>query len=1177
MPKQIQKLQQVDISSFPLQGLSLIEASAGTGKTYTIAHLYLRMLLEREFEVNQILVVTFTIAATDELRGRIRQLIYLALKSLNGEKHEETTTELLKIIGPYRQSEQAKRKLQQALICFDEAAIFTIHSFCQQILQNMVVESSSPFDLQFIGSEKALELQLAQDFWRKFIIGLDLALLQWLIAIIPSPVALLDKIQPALILQPKQINEKAISLVLIPADKLKALFELLQKDWSNREQSLREILLNSSALNRKKYYKPTLNKLFTALDTWFALRDYLNFPEGFSRLYSSKIQLSLNKDKTDVNLQDNFFEICEAFGQLLEIWQQQQLPKVLQTAIDFVRQGKVLQKKQDRNQSFDDLISRLHYGLSQPGSKLANDISRLFPLALVDEFQDTDLLQYQIFRQIYVDQNEICLVLMGDPKQAIYSFRGADVFTYQQAKSDTDLQFTLDTNYRSSPSYIDAINRIFSQQTNVFLFEKLMSYHPVAASADNGSCLCDGKPIAVMNYWLMPAEEKPISKERASLYMAETCASEIAQILRQKKLEIEGRKVVASDLAILVRSANQGVLMQQQLRLKNISSVMVSNQSIYHSEQADDIVLLLAVLTDTQNMALLFGLLASRLFGWNTRQIDQLKNDSNQVSQLLKQMSQYRQICQQQGVFCMLLQLFRDQQAVQRVLQDIDGDRCLTNWLQLIELLQQQSQIHASLSQTLSFLQLQRQNEIAEKEEESQLRLDSDEQLIRIITIHKSKGLEFPLVFLPFIWEVRKDFTQPSEIYNYHDENGSNQLAILNDSFAESFQQEQLAEQMRLFYVSLTRAKYACYFGWGHIKYAGSSALAACLFADKLPEQHPGELNVKSDQEISDIFDELNFRQSKPDRTLDLFDSNFEAKPSAPPKAFNADVQQLWRISSYSALVRSKLGNVAAEIYNDLPDYDAIDSDQPAQLESATNLEFTRFTFPKGARPGNFLHELLELQSFDKPVDGLLVRHKLAEYGYQEEWLECLQDWLGDILETSLSGELSLNKLKPESMLNEMEFYFSVNRLTAESLNLFLQQYDYLNQSNIGYDFFPLSGFIKGFIDLTFEWQGKFYICDYKSNFLGDKVEDYNPETCEQAMDQHHYHLQYLIYSLALHRYLSRRIKDYDYEIHFGGVYYLFLRGMQPESKSTNGVLFFRPKYQLIQKLDALIGPKDVE
>lgn len=1159
----------VDLKTHPLSGISLIEASAGTGKTWTITHLYVRCLLETDYEVNQILVVTFTNAATQELKGRIRLLIYQVWCYLDNPQHDKPQFDTL--YGEYRQQRDALFRLQKALVNFDEAAIYSIHGFCQRLLNSFPVETHSLLQQQIIPDENEIELAAIRDYWRRHIVNESLEKLRWMRAIWKLPDQLLNDVHPLLSFK-KRLQQMAEEMDAESSlQDMQKHWKQLCENWVSQGGQIKEILQDNPALSKGKLRPATLGVLLKQLDDLFTHTVPYALPTRWELITTTKLLTCLNKNKQDERLTHSFFKQAEAFLALHAQWISNQKIVILIDAARYVQRSVNETKSTAQNISFNDLIMRVSAVLKPENHSLIKEINEAYPMAMVDEFQDTDNRQYQIFKALYKNQEHKTLILIGDPKQAIYSFRGADVFTYQQAKQVTERHFTLDTNYRSTSVYIDLVNQLFKQNSNAFIFNQLIDFHPVKADKDNQKQLTENnEPVLPLVSWIHPFTERPIAKGQASDYFAGVCANEIQRILQQGTLKLDAVTVQARDLTILVKTGRQASLMKNRLAQLGISSALILRDSVFASDQSREISLLLEVLIEPSNISRLNGLLSSDLFGWNAAEIYRLQRNNQQLVMLLEQIKSYQQHWREKGILSMFFKLLGDQQSLQKNIRYMEGERRVTNWLHIMELLQQQTSQHASQSQALHWLLQQRERIDSNNiNEEHQLRLESDSDLVRIVTIHKSKGLEYPIIFLPFMWDI-KDRRKAPVTYSYHDDDGNKRIMINDESEQQRWQQENLAEEIRLFYVAMTRAKYRCYLAWGNISGAGGSAIAHCLYRDQIKQGRFGlDLDVSDAEQLRRPFDALNLSQPR----VDIVGAEgIQAKESkqvspqieqAPAKSFSRRIKQQWRISSYSQIAAT---GFIDEV--DRPDYDGV-VNQPIAFETVEDRGLlNRFTFPKGARAGNFLHELLEHQPFDRAIDKDMIKQTCQLYGYDEQWIPCLSEWLNEILQCKL-GKFQLSELKPTQKICEMEFYMLSKNLKPDALNALLHQSRYSRPEQL-FSFTDVKGFIKGFIDLVFEHQGQYFIADYKSNYLGPSVDYYDIDSCEQAMFEHHYHLQYLIYTLALHRFLQQRLVDYDYDKHVGGVYYLFLRGMSITGTGHQGVYFHKPGRDVIEQLNRL-------
>ncbi len=447
----------------------------------------------------------------------------------------------------------------------------------------------------------------------------------------------------------------------------------------------------------------------------------------------------------------------------------------------------------------------------------------------------------------------------------------------------------------------------------------------------------------------------------------------------------------------------------------------------------------------------------------------------------------------------------------------------------------------------------------------AQIRLESDEQLVKVITIHTSKGLEYPIVFCPFLWH-QSQFNQSPTVMTFHREDDNQACVAFGEpGFSEAqpiVAEEQQAEDLRLLYVALTRARERCVIVWAPVKNVQQSALFQLL--------HPELESVDAGQMQQDLQDMVNAQNTNMDRVnwdLEAAPIVKQAETTAETlqaREFQGQIQTPWHIGSFTGLSHGQ--------HMELPDHDA--PLLPVEMPSSEPRQ-DRFGFPKGANAGTCLHSLFEHWDFQQQNEELnvLVDKTLSQFGIDTEWSATVSSWLEAVVTTSLDEQsgLTLRDIQPHQRLDEMAFFFPVTHLTTKHLKdtllPFVADYPILNPIVKSLHFADLSGFMKGFIDLVFEQDGRFYIADYKSNWLGTQAENYQQALLDEAMVAHSYPLQYLIYSLALHRYLKTRLPDYDPEQHFGGVYYLFIRGMHPDWGQA-GVYFERPSPALLEALD---------
>ncbi|MBU5612194.1 exodeoxyribonuclease V subunit beta [Geomonas azotofigens] len=1081
-----------DLLHTPLGGRNLIEASAGTGKTFTIAGVYLRLVLEEELDVSRILVVTFTEAATKELKERIRQKLKDAETAFEtGTSDDFLTAGLLERSADHN---KARRLLGGAVRSFDEAAIFTIHGFCQRMLQDNPFESGSLCDTELLTDQEKILKEIAQDYWRINCYG-----------------------------EPVQRIAAADQAKISPESLLKLAKRVCGDPYAT-------VIPDAPAETQDD-------------------ADWL------------------------LALKRNFFDYLRA-----------ELPK---------------RKRLKNVRCFDDLLGDLHAALTRPGSPLPRLIRERFQAALIDEFQDTDPVQFAIFDAVYPVGHDAPFFLIGDPKQAIYSFRGADIFAYLEAADATEKQHTLLQNFRSEPGLIKAVNKLFTSRELPFLHEKI-GFNEVDPAPKERSVLTErGGRKAPLKFWFAPRKEagKPINKGEAWDVLPETVASEIARILRDGaagNLTIEERRqegdderwvprpVRPRDVAVLVRANRQARLMQQALSRRGIPSVLCSAGNLFETDEAAELLRLLSAVAQPGHEALLRGALATDLVGVTGSELAQLVHDEDKWEEILEEFRGYHDTWNSASCMAMALQFLERRKVRQRLLSGPMGERRLTNVLHAIEVIHQaQVKERLGMEGVVTWLSCRITEE--QKKEEYEVRLETDEAAVQLVTIHKSKGLEYPIVFLPFCWA---EVGGKDEGALFHDGTGKVVLDIGSEEIERSkakAAQEALAESLRLLYVALTRGKHRTYVVWGAFKDAGDSSLHYLLHPEQ--ETVKGQVTL-SDEKIRERLAELSAASAGSIEEMEMpaadllgFRAGAEDVPALAPLQFTGTIARDWRVASFTSL--SSRQHHTAE----LPDRDET---APAKETPVRDAEPTGiFAFPKGAKAGIFLHKIFEDLDFTQAEHQLpaLVEDQLDKHGFAAEWSGAVRDMVLNVLRAPLGERgISLAQVPLERRLTELEFFFPLAQVTSDGLKEAVMRFMVQHGAAAAFpvdvaelfsrlSFAPVRGMLLGFIDLVFERDGRYYIVDWKSNHLGNSAGEYGQVALKREMEASFYPLQYLLYTVALDNFLRLRIENYDYDRHFGGVFYLFLRGIDG---TGNGVFADRPPKPFIAELAGVLLPESV-
>lgn len=1175
---------------FPLHGERLIEASAGTGKTYTIAGLYLRLLLghgplieegadagqpsahERPLSVTEILVVTFTEAATAELRGRIRGRIHEArLAFMRGQSGDALLAQLLEEVEDH---ELAARRLQAAERQMDEAAVFTIHGFCQRMLKQNAFESGALFETEFLTDDSQLRLQAVSDYWRAEFYPVDKTLASAVRALWPSPAALLREMNgwldnSELEMRPPAGDETLAARHQAAMSRIAAVKEV----WLAQVDEIRRQTDGHISRYTGKNYEGWLAKIADwAQDeaSGYAI------PKELERFGQTVLEANLKKGG-DVPTLPLFSEIDALLASRPGI-----RDLILQRAAVVVRSRMQASKRQAHQLSFDDLLKDLDGALDSPlGERLCDRIRATYRVAMIDEFQDTDPQQYRIFHRLYGGHQDTALLMIGDPKQAIYGFRGADIFTYIQARRNVSAHYTLGRNWRSSGALVAAVNGLFERAKDPFIYEADIPFLPVEAQGKSKALLLEGDTAPVLHCWQLTGQPT-FNRGDYQSKMARATAAEIHRLLtlaREGKALIGETPVKAGDIAVLVRTGAEGKLVQQELARLAIASVYLSNrESVLEQVETREILLILHACQNPSEERSLRAALATGLFDLDAKALDELASDERAWESAVQEFMEYRKVWHKRGVLAMLRALLHRRNLASSLLASPYGERRLTNFLHLGELLQQ---VSSELDGEYALLRWlgEAVNRQSCQDAEQILRLESERKLVQIVTIHKSKGLEYPLVFLPFICSHRSADTP---LYHEADEAGNRTILDLTgaeDSLAEA-DKERLAEDLRLLYVALTRGVYATWLGLAPVRSGNGKSektdLHQTAIGYLLQKGEEGDAATLSTV-LSALAEDLpGVAVGEPSLTRPAPLPPEEEQLGEPQvRRFGGTLERDWWISSYSGLAAQGHGHSKGVLAN--PGFDdevvteaaALAAEEPVQAPQPSI-----FTFPKGARPGTLLHSLFETIDFQSAAGEPLAEHiatLLAQDGFDESWAQVLQQQVEAVLETPLETGLGdpvrLRDLAPERKQVELEFFLPMGRVTAPALTALCQQHDLLSRGNKPLSFATVQGMLKGFIDLVFEWQGRWYLLDYKSNHLGMSPADYSRPALEQAMVEHRYDLQYQLYSLALHRLLALRLPGYDFDQHFGGVFYLFLRGMP-----QGGIFHTRPSRELVLGLDRLFS-----
>ena len=1193
---------------FPLYGSRLIEASAGTGKTYTIAALYVRLVLGhggaqgygRPLAPSEILVMTFTRASTKELVERIRaRLVTTALAFRTGAapKNDLFLEELLDDYADPVARNLAAHRLTNAAEAMDDAAIFTIDAWCQRMLREHAFDSGCMFDETLTASESLLLRDAVRDYWRTHVYALDAPCLAHLRACWDSLHDLDDEIDE-LVKRARHFGgvEATLSECIIKtvADGIAAARRLKAGQETAVDAMEAWIALHRRDLHGNKLRAATVAACFTALHAWIADDECIQPPAGFLKgceKLDPAFLIEVHKNKSIQPLAE-FAALLTLRDALAHI---EPVAHCIKRHAAAAVAARIATIKAARHEfGFADLLVRLRLALEGvQKDALRRRIVAQFPVAMIDEFQDTAPDQYRVFNALYDvagNARETALFLIGDPKQAIYGFRGADIFNYLAARRATTARhYRLGTNFRSTHAMVAAVNHLFDHAERrkedavmpggAFRFrhgaDNPILFEPVAACGRSEALVGHCPSGSAMTLWCHEADECKVGEYRA--HFADLCAQQIADLLNDPKVgfleTVDGedrfKLLELADIAILVRNKIEAAAVRDALGRRGVPSVYLSDKDfVFQSEEAADLLRWLHAVASPLDAALARTAYATATTGLSIARLACLAGDDLAWEACIEQLKTLRSVWQRQGVLAMVRRLLHELGLPARLLATPGGERRLTNLLHLAELLQTAS-VQLDGEQALVRWFAGEIDAEAQGNDEAILRLESDAQLVKVITIHASKGLEYPLVFVPFAVTARVVTRKNEKIFDYVDAQGKRHIDLARtDTAMAAMDLQRLEEDIRVLYVAATRARHALWLGVMSM----NNKLNESGFGHLLngPQSIPGNALLQALQKMAAGCASIRVAQANAVPPFARLSRRHDTRPLVACPAYDAQFERNWSISSYTAMTR----DVGAVVSPSTAAAEKLYGDEQG-TSAATGRGAVWHRFPRGALPGQFLHDQMEWlarEGFECLAcdDGRArLRLRIARAGWEHRADDALA-WLERIATTTLPpvgrhlGEL-------DTIVPEMEFWAPAASLHVGALDAICQRHILPGMARPALLVRSVNGMVRGFMDLVIELEGAYWVMDYKSNWLGPDDGAYGPQGLSEGMCAHRYDVQGAIYLHALHRLLQARLgAAYDPRRHLGGVVFYFMRGL--DHPKTRGCFHLAPHTALVDALDTMLA-----
>lgn len=1366
--KNLNKPDPLEIKTFDLNSSSMIEASAGTGKTFTISNLVVRLLLEglkkgkgenaTPLDIEDILVVTFTNAAASDLRARIlekihtcrvlfeaigkgqktvdsldendplKDIVELYLKDKLKVKDSLENNNAVDIVIQQKQAILYSRLLIRAERSIDKASISTIHSFCNKALNQIYsFEAGRAFNVELTNDVEEEKREAAFSVWRDLfykdsdfnkdllleLLGKDSPLSLKKTVEKLSRVRLINDAKGYFGFSLKSYYQSSEKLQKTPIARLKYLLDAVEKDIASiNEEHAQDLQIvekykdevfeaNGGPGSLYKLDKGDYSRGGLVSNVKIILKSLLANTAS-AKFNSVNFGEEISKNvKKDYDFKDFYNEDCNfvrgtkgyVFARSGEISEFEKaarsviiLARDMRANIDLIKKeldclvSVMMIKKTDALCERDNLISnnevlrQLAVALTKKdrGDVLASLLRKRYPIAMIDEFQDTDPVQFTVFSKLYLNQDAVnsnahCY-LIGDPKQSIYKFRGSDINSYNEAKSQIEeiggCVYTLETNYRSNANVVKAVNEIFAQvkegcdsnyvakpfDYNDSYSEKTPSnikFEPVIASpnSEKSSFYFDipiEDNLVASDENLSDTSENNTSvcnfvrkiefndKTKAEVLMqaiSKSVALEVKRCLLYGKINSKGnvRAVKPSDIAILVSNKNENKAIQDALKELSIQSVYFSDdesvlssssQSKSYSNSSDDtkkasveaenIIYLMEAICNSTNASKVYRLLGSSLLSLTREEFIQ-KTDSFEFDDEISLLRECGNKWESYGFITAFLYYLNKHDLLKTMLNAENGERALSNYFQIAEIIQSiNSKVIGSNAQLLWFKDLVLNGNSDLSDDVTKKHLESEQSLVKIYTIHKSKGLQYPIVFSPFLFGTT-NYDKDGIYYDPHDRHVSLSLnpsePVNGTAISELEKVASLQEKVRLLYVDLTRAQLANFVFLPIYNDEKKTNAVSALRSITIPKE--GELLKALDSE--ELFTNLNKfdNESDPDNEKLIaakvkVESQCSEKIDEPSSLDKGSVDNSFTVTSYSAITSGAHNDMfASDIDEKEIEPDANDLEEDISNEERNLINFT---FSRGSAAGSFLHKLLEivlsrndvnkedLDSIYQFVNSQLkydYYHLISNQG--NEKICALASWLNNILnanllpESSKNDHLKLSDLTPDNCARELDYYLPCKDFKVKVLNKLCHEFyaKVVKDNNLSHipDLPDLKksnfkGFMKGSLDLVAKFttkQGdKFFMIDYKSNYLGDSFGDYTQDSILKSIFEARYDVQILFYSLALYRFLKCTLHDFLYEKDFGGVMYLYLRGMNSNNTVSPGQFYVRPSEELIKRLSDL-------
>ncbi|WP_343183946.1 exodeoxyribonuclease V subunit beta [Buchnera aphidicola (Ceratovacuna keduensis)] len=1134
---------------------SLIESSAGTGKTFSIIILFLRLALNiniknkyiKNLNVNKILILTFTNYSKNEIYKKIKIMISEFKKDCI--KKNSNNIIYKKIIKKIKNINKVIEKLSKIEKEFDGSSILTIHQFCNNIIRENNFLFKIGFYKKIIKDEEKIILNSIKNFWRKNFYKLPKEIVKIIYFYWKEPKKIFieikniikNNIKTKLYKKFEKNNIKSYHTLLIKK------IIILKKKWKTIEKTIKKIIKNLK--KNKKGYKIIL-RYKKKINIWYKkkIKNY-NIPKEIEKI------VNLKNIKTYVYIYKNlkyFSNYIKKFFKKKFFMKEFIIYKIINKIPKIIK----IEKKKESKINFDDLTKCIKKSIEKNKNILLL-IKKKYPIAIIDEFQDTDIYQQKIFLKIYNKKSKKnIMIVFSDPKQCIYNFRKSNILLYNNFKKKIKNHYFLDTNWRSSPNIVKFINKIFLKNKYPFLTKKIKFIKTKYKKKNNNIKIIINKSEE-KNFQIIFYKKSKINFEKYFLWASDQCAKQISKWLSlgiKKKAIIKyhnKKKIIEKkDIVILVKNKSENNYLKKSLNKYGINSYyQLEKINIYKTEEIKEILILLKSTLDFSNKQKIINANSTKIISNSIHEIYKININKKKFFKQIKIFKKYNYILRKEGILNLIKYIIKNNIIKKNIFNKNKMEKYIKKYFYIAKHLEKKIYKIKKINLFIYWLE---KKIFQENEKKKYFNKNEKTNKIKITTIYKSKGLEYPIVIIPFLMHFKKE-----KNFIYYDKKKFIKLIDLKKKkYKKKIFYENIKDSIRLLYVSLTRAIVHC------------TIIISAIKKRKNTEY--------TDVHNSGIGNILQNRKKK------KFKSFKKIIKKLKKEKFLKIVNKIKNIKKYIEIKKEKKEKKNINLKKKYIKYKIISftkinnnikkNKNKNEIKNfflkkdKKKLIFNTYTFPRGKIFGKILHKILKKFINKNDTKIYWIKNEIKKYNLNYKWAEIIYFWMKNIINTSISKNgIKLSKIKKNNFVQDMKFNIYIKK--KSDIKIF-NKLIYIKK-NKKKKYKICKKIFVGIIDIVFLWKNKYYFIDFKSNYLGNKKKNYSKKKIKKYILKNKYDIQYKMYLLGINTYLKKNIKKYKFKKHFGGIFYLFLRSFEKITKCKKyGIFFIFPK-KFLKKINS--------